>query len=92
MPLVWYEAILRSDTFCTAFQQNEKLELGNEVKWSSEEVLTTGATEALVQKASDMVKKMDGVGYWNDNRQSGLVRSVGPAKKPAADQYVEKYW
>ncbi|KAI1170260.1 hypothetical protein F4777DRAFT_595347 [Nemania sp. FL0916] len=91
-PLVWYEAVLKPDTISTAFQQNEKLELGEEAKWTPEELLETGALEALVQTAGNMVKQMDGVGYWNDNHQDELLRDAVPVVKPGRDGYVEKYW
>ncbi|KAJ2998092.1 hypothetical protein NUW58_g436 [Xylaria curta] len=83
MPLVWYEAALQSDTLSTAFKQNEKLELGNEVEWVSEELLKSGVVEALIQKAADMIKNMDGVGYWNDNHQKEVLRKVLPVTKLA---------
>ncbi|KAI8956179.1 hypothetical protein F4801DRAFT_586281 [Xylaria longipes] len=78
MPLVWYEAVLKSDTLSGAFEQNENLELGNEVDWTSEDLLKSGAVEALIRKAADMVKNMDGVGYWNDNHQTDLLRGILP--------------
>ncbi|KAI0553314.1 hypothetical protein F4679DRAFT_571062 [Xylaria curta] len=90
MPPVWYEAILKSDTLSKAFEQNETLELGNEVEWVSEDLLKSGSVEALIQKAADMVRNMDGVGYWNDNHQTDLLRSAG---KPSRGQdVVDKFW
>ncbi|KAI1168478.1 hypothetical protein F5B18DRAFT_281560 [Nemania serpens] len=92
MPPVWYEATLKSDTFSTAFQQNRKLELGEEVGWTPEELLKSGAVEELVKKAANMVKNMDGVGFWNDNCQTKLLRSVAPVKKVAKGQTIDKFW
>ncbi|KAI1755304.1 hypothetical protein F4782DRAFT_538779 [Xylaria castorea] len=90
MPLMWYEAVLKSDTLSKAFEQNETLELGNEVEWMSEDLLKSGAVEALIRKAADMVKNMDGVGYWNENHQTSLLRNAG---KPAKGQdVVDKFW
>ncbi|KAI0402048.1 hypothetical protein F4802DRAFT_618208 [Xylaria palmicola] len=80
MPLMWYEATLKSDIFSTAFKQNKGLELGDEAEWKSEELLKSGAVEALVQKAADMVKRMDGVGYWNDNHQEELLHNIARGK------------
>ncbi|KAI1744061.1 hypothetical protein F4680DRAFT_469504 [Xylaria scruposa] len=90
MPPVWYEAILKSDTLSKAFEQNETLELGDEAEWVSEDLLKSGAVESLIQKAADMVRNMDGVGYWNDNRQTDLIRNAG---KPSRGQdVVDKFW
>ncbi|TRX98697.1 hypothetical protein FHL15_000039 [Xylaria flabelliformis] len=90
MPPVWYEAFLKSDNLSKAFEQNETLEFGDEVQWVSEELLKSGAVEALIQKAADMVRNMDGVGYWNDNHQTDLLRSVG--KPPRGQDVVDKFW
>lgn len=92
MPLVWYETTLKSDTFSAAFKQNEELELGNEVKWTPEELLKRGVVEGLVRKAANMVKNMDGVGYWNDNHQQEALRRVMPTWKPLGSQNTDKYW
>ncbi|TGJ87642.1 hypothetical protein E0Z10_g1109 [Xylaria hypoxylon] len=92
MPLLWYEAILKSDTFSTAFEQNGKLELGNEVRWTPEELLKSGAVEELIRKAANVVKNMDGVGFWSDNLQTELQRRIVPAVKPAKGQYTAKFW
>ncbi|KAI0447037.1 hypothetical protein F4803DRAFT_500788 [Xylaria telfairii] len=89
MALVWYEAVLKSDTISRAFKQNENLELGDEVEWTSKDLLNSGSVEALIRKAADMVKNMDGVGYWNDNHQTDLLRGV---RKPARSQDVDKFW
>ncbi|GAP82526.1 hypothetical protein SAMD00023353_0100730 [Rosellinia necatrix] len=92
IPLVWYEVSLKSDILSTAFEENAKLELGNEVKWTTEDLLKSGAIEELIRKAAYMVKNMDGVGYWNDNRQKELLHGIVQAKGPKKGQYVETYW
>ncbi|KAI1347563.1 hypothetical protein F5Y01DRAFT_329574 [Xylaria sp. FL0043] len=91
-PLVWYEASLKSDTFSNAFEQNKKLEFGDEVMWTTEELLKSGAVEELVRKAAKMVENMDGVGFWNDNHQNELLRRVAPVGKPIKGQYPQKFW
>ncbi|KAI0106226.1 hypothetical protein GGR51DRAFT_571531 [Nemania sp. FL0031] len=91
VPLKWYEVSLRSATFSEAFQQNEKLELGDETKWTPE-LHKSGAVEELVRKAAQVVKNMDGIGYWNDNHQDELLRSVAPVARPAGDQGITKFW
>ncbi|KAF2967186.1 hypothetical protein GQX73_g6365 [Xylaria multiplex] len=90
MPRCWYEASLKSDTFSNAFKQNEQLEFGDEVEWKSEELLKTGTVENLIRKAADMVKNMDGVGYWNDNHQVELQHRVAPV--PRQGQNIVKFW
>ncbi|KAI0815843.1 hypothetical protein GGR55DRAFT_686573 [Xylaria sp. FL0064] len=91
-PLVWYEVSLKSDTFSNAFEQNKKLEFGDEVTWTTEELLKTRAVEELVRKAAKIVENMDGVGFWNDNHQNELLRRVAPVGKPMKGQYPQKFW
>ncbi|KAK5628472.1 hypothetical protein RRF57_004187 [Xylaria bambusicola] len=91
IPLSWYEVSLKSDNFCAAFKQNEELELGNEVKWTSKDLVHSGTIERLVQKAACMIKNMDGVGFWNDNRQEGLLRRSAKANSKKGDT-VNKFW
>lgn len=92
MPLMWYEASLKSDIFTAAFAQNAKLELGEEAEWTPAALLDSGIVEQLIRKAATMVKKMDGVGYWNDNQQDELLYSgiTNPEAKPG--EYVSKFW
>jgi hypothetical protein len=89
---MWYEASLKSDTITTAFQQNRELELGNEVKWTAKDLVKSGAVDELVRKAANMVKKMDGVGYFNDNQESELMRQYMPLPEPKKGKYLEKFW
>ncbi|KAI3332179.1 hypothetical protein HD806DRAFT_479730 [Xylariaceae sp. AK1471] len=92
LPPTWYEACLKSDTISTALEENKELELGDEVSWTANELLECGAVDELVLKAAEMVEKLDGVGYWNDNHQQEVLRSVAPAPKPARGQFLEKFW
>ncbi|KAI0419176.1 hypothetical protein F5X98DRAFT_385034 [Xylaria grammica] len=91
MPLLWYEAVLKSDTFSMAFEQNEKLEFGEEVRWTTEELVKTGAVWELIRTAAFMVKKMDGVGFWNDNHQAELQHRV-ISSRPAVRQNTPRFW
>ncbi|KAI1821926.1 hypothetical protein F4861DRAFT_532587 [Xylaria intraflava] len=81
VPLVWYEFSLKSDALSEAFRQNEKLELGDEASWTAEELLKSRPVDDLVRKAASMVKKMDGVGYWNDNQQKDLLPKFALGRK-----------
>ncbi|KAI0007063.1 hypothetical protein F4779DRAFT_619945 [Xylariaceae sp. FL0662B] len=76
---VWYEASIQSHMVKTALLQNRDLEFGDEVGWSAEELQKAGAFDAIVQTATDVIKKMDGVGYWGDNNQDALVHGLPPS-------------
>ena len=92
IPLSWYEASLKSDTFCTAFKENERLEFGDEVKWKLKDLIQKGAVEQLIKKAAGMVKKMDGVGFWNENHQEDLISRIGAGAKAKKGETMEKFW
>ncbi|KAI1364439.1 hypothetical protein F5Y08DRAFT_353590 [Xylaria arbuscula] len=91
-PFCWYEASLKSHTVCTAFEQNEELEFGNEVKWASKDLIQSRAIEQLIKKAAAMIKNMDGVGFWNDNHQDVLLSRVGAGAKAKKGEDIDKYW
>jgi hypothetical protein len=91
MPPMWYEVCLKSDMISAALEENTELELGDEVSWTAQELLECGAIDRLVQKAADVVKGLDGVGYWNDNHQQEVLRSAAPVPKPAKGQFLEKF-
>ncbi|KAI8630414.1 hypothetical protein F5Y19DRAFT_463838 [Xylariaceae sp. FL1651] len=91
-PSMWYEASICSKTITTALEQNLKLELGNETGWTVDELLKSGAIDGLICKAADMVKLMDGVGYWNDNHQEELMLKGVPVAKSARGPAAKKFW
>ncbi|KAI5865194.1 hypothetical protein GGS23DRAFT_414036 [Durotheca rogersii] len=68
-PPTWYEAAVRSTIVEDALMQNQNLEFGDEVTWSSKQLREVGAFTDMVSSATEMVQNMDGVGYWNDNLQ-----------------------
>jgi len=91
-PALWYEVSLRSDQISTALEQNRKLEVGEEANWEANALVDCGAVDKLINKAAQVVKKLDGVGYWNDNQQEGLLQKVAPAPKSKVGQDLDKFW
>jgi hypothetical protein len=63
----WYEVSISSTEVDDVFQQNEKLELGDEAGWTSQSLTNIGVAQALFLPACEMLKQMDGVGSYNDN-------------------------
>lgn len=91
----WYEVYFESDRLCQALTQNQELELGDEVNWNTEELLKSGVLDNLVRKGADVVKKIDGVGYWNDNHENDLLRSALPPPKlieESEEAFLQKFW
>ncbi|OTA59282.1 hypothetical protein K449DRAFT_466981 [Hypoxylon sp. EC38] len=83
----WYEVSIQSELVNEAVQQNRNLELGEEVDWSPEQLWDAGAFDGLIQSATDMIKKMDGVGYWGDNYQDAMIHGVPPTSPIPSSPY-----
>lgn len=80
----WYEVSLQSKKVNEALQQNRDLELGEVVDWSPKELQEAGAFDELVRSAIEVVKHIDGVGYWGDNEQDTMIHGmphVGPTRR-----------
>ncbi|XDG09229.1 hypothetical protein ABKA04_008844 [Annulohypoxylon sp. FPYF3050] len=72
----WYEVSLQSKKVNEALQQNRDLELGEVVDWSPKELQEAGAFDELVRSAIEVVKNIDGVGYWGDNDQDTMIHGM----------------
>ncbi|KAI1137770.1 hypothetical protein F5Y05DRAFT_419237 [Hypoxylon sp. FL0543] len=84
----WYEASIQSELVNKALRQNQDLELGEEVGWTPEQLRDAGAFEELLRSAINMVKKIDGVGYWGNNYQGAMVQGMPPSNNSTtASQY-----
>lgn len=66
---LWHEISITSAEADKAFKENEKLEYGEEVRWSVKGMEERGVPDALMRAATSMVRQMDGVGWYNDNGQ-----------------------
>lgn len=75
---VWYEAYLTSSKANEAFRENLHLEFGDETDWSPDTLKKCGAFDDLLKAATGMVKKMDGVGYHDDNKQDDMRHEDPP--------------
>ena len=66
----WYEAAITSNAVEEAFEENMNLEIAQEARWTPSSLLTEDANKGLrdlLNPACDMIKSMDGIGYYNDN-------------------------
>ncbi|RYP25655.1 hypothetical protein DL767_008295 [Monosporascus sp. MG133] len=98
-PPMWIEASIHSNMVAEAFEENESLEVGDEAKWSAEELSESGVFDDLIRTATQTVKQMDGVGYWSNNRQNSLTHGRPPRSDREASRlyrapgaYREVYW
>lgn len=65
---MWYEISLSSTVANKAFQENVNLEFGEESEWTEQALLDQEKfLQDLYLPANCMVKKMDGMGFYNDN-------------------------
>jgi hypothetical protein len=74
LPL-WFEVSIKSAAAEDYFKQNMKLELGEEVAWTQEMITDASVLKSIWQPASDIVKQMDGVGFWNYNGLESVIKA-----------------
>lgn len=67
MLYLWHEASISCPEADEIFEQNKNIELGEEARWNSKDLTDIGAMQCLYQPACEMLKQMDGVGFYNDN-------------------------
>jgi hypothetical protein len=63
----WFEVSMSSAQLNGILEQNEKLGLGEEAKWTPEEVSDLDIAKSIYLPALEMLKQMDGVGQYNHN-------------------------
>lgn len=61
----WYEVRITSPTIDQAIQENEQLQLGSEASWCPSDIAES--VKQLCYHACQMLKQMDGVGFYNNN-------------------------
>ena len=79
----WHEASITCPKADEMFEQNKSLELGDEASWTPEKLSNVAAAQSLYLPACEMLKQMDGVGFYNENgidgqNVQGLVTSTVP--------------
>lgn len=94
---LWFEASIRSNTADMAFAENRGLGFGDEARWTPEGLKSSGVFDDLVQSATDVVKQMDGVGYWCNNQQDSMKHGEPPRnqadqRRQEQVQGTESYW
>lgn len=67
---LWHEVSISCPSADEIFEQNKTLELGEEASWTAERLSAVGAVSSLYRPACQMVKQMDGVGFYNNNEMS----------------------
>jgi len=81
----WYETSISCPPIDSALKVSQTLEIGEEASWTSEEV--SDFVENLIRPACQMLKQMDGVGYYNDN---GCKKSDFAPPRPETPEEV--FW
>lgn len=84
---IWHEVSISCPKADEMFQQNKTLELGEETSWTVEKLSKVEAVQSMYLPACEILKKMDGVGCYNDNeidaRASQSSVSSAEAEPPA---------
>jgi hypothetical protein len=86
----WFEVSIFSAELDVILKENEKLDLGDEARWTPEEISELGIAKSIYLPALEMLKKMDGIGQYNHNGldiRSGLSTTVSQVTQKHEDQY-----
>lgn len=81
----WYEVDITCPDIDEALENNELLSVGEEAAWNSEEI--GKLVDNIVRPACQMLRRMDGVGFYNDNGHRS--ERVAPAPNP---EPPEVFW
>lgn len=93
---MWYEMNITSTEAQEAFKENINLEFGEETEWNENLLLKTGVVmKDMCEPANYLIKKMDGIGYYNNNGHKPVptdLESFTSTKPPAHEKPGFEYW
>jgi hypothetical protein len=87
----WFEVSISSAQLNGILEQNEKLVLGEEAKWTPEEVSDLDIAKSIYLPALEMLKQMDGVGQYNHNGID-IRGMVAITQVPPKAKELEPWW
>ncbi|CAJ2512785.1 Uu.00g009040.m01.CDS01 [Anthostomella pinea] len=95
----WYEATIQSKMVSEALCENRDLEFGDEASWTAEKFQESGAFDELIRTTTDVVKRIDSVGQWEDNYQDAMIHPMPPETRSGeinlpseAKNHQFQYW
>jgi hypothetical protein len=92
----WYEVSISSPLVDDALAQNKLLSLGDEADWTAERFSKMDIAEKTCLPACQMLKQMDGIGYYNDNgidvRSQFSAPSSAASINPSRPAQAEEVW
>ncbi|KAK8125738.1 uncharacterized protein PG998_001497 [Apiospora kogelbergensis] len=96
---VFYEACIKSTVAERAFAENRNLNFAEEAEWTGKDLKAAGVFKDLILSATDLVKQMDGIGLWCDNKQTATLHGKPPmstaeveSEKKARDDEKLSFW
>ena len=72
----WWEASITSFNATSILKENEKLEIGDIATWDAETIIEKGIVCDLYSLTSDLVTRIDSVGFHNKGLKSNLASSA----------------
>jgi len=75
----WHEVNISSARAEEVLKANTELELGEEASWDLSKIK---AAEHIYLPALEMLKQMDGIGWWNENGIDIRNRPLPPPQQP----------
>ena len=85
---IWHEVSISCPEADAMFEQDKDIELGEEASWDTKKLSEIHTIQALYLPACEMLKRMDGIGFYNDNGMDArAVQSAYEVEKQPAEYY-----
>lgn len=92
----WFEVSISSKEMNRALQENEKLDLGEETQWKTEHMMEKCVGSELFAKACNVIKQIDGMGFYNDNgetvREKTTKSTIKRSEPSTGNKFQQPFW
>ena len=93
MLFLWHEVGISCPEADEMFDENKKIELGEEASWNPRKLAEINALQSLYRPACEMLKQMDGVGFYNDNEiDAEAVLRAAAGSQREAEKKAYYFW
>ena len=86
----WHEVSISSTKATRDFEGNKTLLFGDETSWTPESLSKQDVAGSMYRPACEMLKQMDGIGFWNDNGIEDDKAAPPVEKQPEPVKY--QFW
>jgi len=88
----WHEVSISSVQANKILLENTSLELGDKASWTLQILSNADAAQAMYLPACEMLKKMDGIGYYTENYINPSAAVPPPSKIEQEAHVPYQFW